>query len=117
MDAAEDLICTRGIAGFTLDAVAQAASVPKGGLLYHFNSKDRLISGLQRRTASRIAASVQEAEGRSEPILQAIVRQLRQDYEPGSQSFAALLLAREQENPCEELQTLMACLIQRSSVN
>jgi AcrR family transcriptional regulator len=117
LDAAEDLICTRGIAGFTLDAVAQAAGVSKGGLLYHFNSKDSLISGLQRRMASRIAASVQEAEGRSEPILQAFVRQLRQDYERGGQSFAALLLAREQEKPCEELQTLMACLSQRSSVD
>jgi len=37
MDAAEDLICTRGIAGFTLDAVAPAAEVSKGGLLYHFH--------------------------------------------------------------------------------
>jgi AcrR family transcriptional regulator len=63
MDAAEDLICTRGIAGFTLDAVAQAARVSKGDLLCHFNSKASLISGHQRRMASRIAASVQEAEG------------------------------------------------------
>jgi AcrR family transcriptional regulator len=117
LDAAEAVICTRGIAAFTLNAVAQAAGVSKGGLLYHFNSKDSLVSGLQRRMASRIATSVQEAEGRSEPILQAFVRQLRQDYERGGQSFAALLLAREQEKPCEELQTLMACLSQRSSVD
>jgi AcrR family transcriptional regulator len=32
--------------------VAQAAGVSKGGLLYHFRSKDSLISGMQRHMAS-----------------------------------------------------------------
>lgn len=114
LDAAEDLIIARGISAFTLDAVAQAAGVSKGGLLYHFNSKDNLISGLQRRMASRLADTLREAEGRSEPVLQAFLRQLRHDYESGGQHFAALLLAREQPDPCQELQSLMTCLARRS---
>jgi AcrR family transcriptional regulator len=115
LDAAEDLITTEGVSGFTLDAVAQAARVSKGGLLYHFSSKDSLISGLQRRMALRIADTLREAEERSEPILLAFVRHLRRDYESGGRHFAALLLAREQPDPCQELQFLMTCLARRSS--
>jgi AcrR family transcriptional regulator len=114
LDAAEELICTRGVAGFTLDGVAQVAGVSKGGLLYHFRSKDSLISGMQRRMVSRMSDTVREAEGRSETVLQAFVRHLRQDYERGGRSFAPLLLAREREEPCEELRSLMACIARES---
>jgi AcrR family transcriptional regulator len=94
LDAAEELICTRGIAGFTLDGVAQEAGVSKGGLLYHFRSKGSLISGLQRRMASRMADTLRAAKARSEPVLLAFVRHLRRDYERGGRSFAPLLLPR-----------------------
>jgi AcrR family transcriptional regulator len=114
LDAAEELICTRGIAGFTLDGVAQEAGVSKGGLLYHFRSKDSLISGMQRRMASRMADTLREAKAGSEPVLQAFVRHLRRDYERGGRSFAPLLLAREREEPCEELQAVMACIARES---
>ncbi|WP_414475614.1 TetR/AcrR family transcriptional regulator [Microvirga sp. M2] len=114
LDAAEDLICTGGIAGFTLDAVALAAGLSKGGLLYHFSSKDSLISGLQHRMALRLEQTLRDAERQREPILEAFIRELRQDYETGGRRFAPLLLAREQQNPCYELQALMTCLVQRS---
>ena len=114
LDAAEELICSRGIAGFTLDGVAQVAGVSKGGLLYHFRSKDSLISGMQRRMVSRMAATLQEAKAKSEPVLQAFVRHLRRDYERGGRSFAPLLLAREREEPCEELHAVMACIARES---
>ncbi len=114
LDAAEELICSRGIAGFTLDGVAQAAGVSKGGLLYHFRSKDSLISGMQRRMASRMADTLREAKAKSEPVLQAFVRHLRRDYERGGRSFAPLLLAREREEPCEELHAVMACIARES---
>lgn len=114
LDAAEGLILTRGVAGFTLDGVAQAAGVSKGGLLYHFRSKDSLISAMQRRMASRIADALREAKAGSEPVLQAFVRHLRRDYERGGRSFAPLLLAREREEPCEELRSLIACIARES---
>jgi AcrR family transcriptional regulator len=114
LDAAEGLILTRGVAGFTLDGVAQEAGVSKGGLLYHFRSKDSLISGMQRRMASRMTDTLREAKARSEPVLQAFVRHLRRDYERGGRSFAPLLLAREREKPCEELRSLMACIARES---
>ncbi|MDF2688440.1 MAG: hypothetical protein K0Q80_1405 [Microvirga sp.] len=114
LDAAEGLILTRGVAGFTLDGVARAAGVSKGGLLYHFRSKESLISGMQRRMASRMAETLREAKAGSEPVLQAFVRHLRRDYERGGRSFAPLLLAREREEPCEELRALMACIARES---
>lgn len=114
LDAAEDLICTGGIAGFTLDAVADSAGLSKGGLLYHFNSKDSLISGLRRRMASRLDQTLRDAERHQEPILEAFIRELRRDYESGGRRFAPLLLAREQQDPCQELQALMTCLVRRS---
>jgi len=35
LDAAEQLVAHQGASNLTLEAVAQAASVSKGGLLYH----------------------------------------------------------------------------------
>jgi len=116
LDAAQNLICAHGVAGFTLDAVAQAAKVSKGGLLYHFNSKDKLISDLQCRMALRLTEKFRDADCRSEPLLLAFIRLLRHDFESGGQHFAPLLLARERQNPSWELQASMACLIQRSGI-
>lgn len=49
LDAFCELIIEGGERLATLDAVARAASVSKGGLLYHFGSKDALIAGLLDR--------------------------------------------------------------------
>ncbi|WP_280524726.1 TetR/AcrR family transcriptional regulator [Mycetocola zhadangensis] len=45
----EDLLIEVGERGATLDAVASRAGVSKGGLLYHFGSKDALSAGLVER--------------------------------------------------------------------
>ncbi|MFB9377229.1 TetR/AcrR family transcriptional regulator [Kineococcus gynurae] len=45
LDAYEELICDQGPRAATLDAVASTAGVSKGGLLYHYGSKDALVEG------------------------------------------------------------------------
>lgn len=45
----EDLLIEAGERGATLDAVAARAGVSKGGLLYHFGSKDALTEGFLER--------------------------------------------------------------------
>ncbi|MFU8947119.1 TetR/AcrR family transcriptional regulator [Mycetocola zhadangensis] len=45
----EDLLLEVGERGATLEAVASRAGVSKGGLLYHFGSKDALSIGLVHR--------------------------------------------------------------------
>lgn len=50
LDAAADVVRTEGVAGLTLERVADVAGVSKGGLLYHFASKQDLVVGLLSRT-------------------------------------------------------------------
>jgi AcrR family transcriptional regulator len=56
LDAYETLLIEHGAAAITLDAVSAAAGVSKGGLLYHFASKDALATGLLDRLQERSAA-------------------------------------------------------------
>lgn len=49
MDAFEALLIEVGERAATLDAVAKRAGVSKGGLLYHFPSKEALITALLER--------------------------------------------------------------------
>ena len=46
MDAAERIVVSQGVARMTLEEVAREAKVSKGGLLYHFPSKEALIEGM-----------------------------------------------------------------------
>jgi AcrR family transcriptional regulator len=49
LDAAVAVVRREGAQGLTLDAVAAEAGVSKGGLLYHFASKRRLLDALVQR--------------------------------------------------------------------
>ena len=49
LDAAECVLFERGTQALTLAAVAEHAGVSKGGLLYHFPTKEALIKGLVAR--------------------------------------------------------------------
>lgn len=54
LQAAERVIIETGAARLTLEGVAQAASVSKGGLLYHFPSKESLLCALAQRYVENI---------------------------------------------------------------
>jgi AcrR family transcriptional regulator len=58
LDAYETLLVDGAGVTVTLDAVAEAAAVSKGGLLYHFPSKEALVDGLCDRLRERAAADV-----------------------------------------------------------
>jgi AcrR family transcriptional regulator len=45
----EQLVADQGASSLTLDAVAQAAGVSKGGLLYHYPNKDALLAAMIER--------------------------------------------------------------------
>ncbi len=59
LDAFEHLLVDDAGVPATLDAVAAAASVSKGGLLYHFPSKDALVEGLADRLRTQVAEDVE----------------------------------------------------------
>ena len=55
LDAFERLLVDRGERAATLEAVAREAGVSKGGLIYHFPSKDAMVEGLLDRMRARAA--------------------------------------------------------------
>jgi len=57
LDAAEDVVVKSGAAHITLDAVCAKAGVSKGGLLYHFPSKEALIDAMLKRVIEQIEDS------------------------------------------------------------
>ena len=58
LDAAEALLCEHGTQALTLAAVAARAGVSKGGLLYHFPTKEALIRGLVERLIEEFDALI-----------------------------------------------------------
>jgi len=60
LDAAEAVILESGGRNFTLDAVAERAGISKGGLVYSFATKDKLVYTALEREVARF----QEAVGR-----------------------------------------------------
>jgi len=54
LDAVESLLVQKGVTGLTLEAAAREASISKGGLLYHFGSKEALLTGVLQRMAEMV---------------------------------------------------------------
>lgn len=50
LDAAEAVVAQEGVRNLTLDAVAARSGVSKGGLLYHFRSKEDLAAAMIERS-------------------------------------------------------------------
>lgn len=96
LEAAERVITDVGAARLTLDAVAQAAGVSKGGLLYHFPSKESLLGALAQRYVDSMdhcigAAKDELKEGSSRDLKACILGVLGSD--PRSKAMGAVLLA------------------------
>lgn len=60
LDAANRVLVEKGAEGFTLDAVAKEAAISKGGLLYHFPSKNNLIQGMIARSITQVDDALRE---------------------------------------------------------
>lgn len=58
--AAADVVRLHGVANLTLERVAETAGVSKGGLLYHFASKQELVRDLLADTLGRADVSLND---------------------------------------------------------
>lgn len=65
LDAFERLLVAGGSRSATLESVAAEAGTSKGGLLYHFHSKDELVDGMLERL--RLQADADVARMRESP--------------------------------------------------
>lgn len=61
LDAFEATLIERGASEATLETIADAAGVSKGGLLYHFASKEELFTAFGERLLARIDDAVAAA--------------------------------------------------------
>lgn len=59
LDAAEAVLLEHGTQALTLNAVAERAGVSKGGLLYHFPTKEALVTALVTRVIAEFDALVE----------------------------------------------------------
>ncbi len=96
LEAAERVTTEVGAARMTLDGVAHAAGVSKGGLLYHFPSKESLLGALAQRYVDSFdecigAARGELQEGSSRDLKACILGVLGSD--PRSKGMGAVLLA------------------------
>ncbi|MBL8709199.1 MAG: TetR family transcriptional regulator [Rhodospirillaceae bacterium] len=53
IDAALSVVRTHGVGSLTLDEAARVAGISKGGVLYHFKSKEALIQGMVARLSDK----------------------------------------------------------------
>lgn len=74
LDAFEALLIDDGERAATMDATAQAAGVSKGGLIYHFPSKDALEAGLIARMDRLVAEDMENMQAWEAGILDAFIR-------------------------------------------
>jgi AcrR family transcriptional regulator len=83
--AAEDVVLTDGVSALTLEKAAARAGVSKGGVLYHFGTRNDLVTAMVQRMADRFDAAVR----------------VQQAADPGA-SYAAAYVEECLAEPTEE---------------
>lgn len=63
LDAAVQVVQREGITAVTFDSVAAQAELTKGGLLYHFRSREALLEAVHEHLAQRWEAQLEQAAG------------------------------------------------------
>ena len=61
LDAAFHTFCRRGYRDTAVDEIAAAAETSKGGVYFHFPTKEAIFRELVKTTADRLAAKVERA--------------------------------------------------------
>lgn len=97
LDAAEHCVLEQGVAHLTLDGVAARAGVSKGGLLYHYGSKDALVAALMARVTEAVDARMDACRAA--------------DTDSGAAARAYLLTALPQDQTHEAVARREAALI------
>jgi AcrR family transcriptional regulator len=103
IDAAMAIVREQGVAKMTLDEAAKVAGLSKGGVLYHFKSKDDLIRGMVERLVSQCDGLTQGYYER-EPDgpyrwARAVVHTTFDPNGPGGDKVSGALLAAVVINP------------------
>ncbi|MEZ3161489.1 helix-turn-helix domain-containing protein [Microbacterium sp. BWT-B31] len=90
LDAFERILIDDGERAATMDATARAAGVSKGGLLYHFASKEALETALVERLAALVDDDVTALEGAPEGAIAYFLRTSVMDDDPLDRAIIAV---------------------------
>jgi AcrR family transcriptional regulator len=104
LDAAERVVVESGATHLTLDAVAKSAGVSKGGLLYHFPSKEALLEGMLARHFEDVDAEVAKrlaSRGRKSSRADMFRERIHVllELHPGRPAVGAAMVAASADNP------------------
>ncbi len=94
LDMAEKLVAEGGLVALTMDAVAQASGVTKGGVQYCFGNKDGLLKAMIGRWGDRFDAQVdKKKQGRMDALshIAAHIRVTRESDAEDDSRFAAMM--------------------------
>ena len=98
LDAASHVVEQHGAGHLTIDAVADAAQVSKGGVLYHFPNKQALLTGMLDRMLSDFRTSMATTDsGRGQ--VHAHTMAFSNPPSRSDRSAGLALLAASAENP------------------
>ncbi len=102
---AEDIVNAEGPQALTIDALARAAGISKGGVQYSFSSKDDLVKGLIDRWTTQFDALVVDIESAG-PIgfVRSYIAAMRTSRGSIDAKLAGLMIAYMQ-NPQNRLET------------
>ena len=90
LDSFEELLIEHGERAATLDGVAAAAGVSKGGLLYHFGSKAALIEGLLSRLGELVAVDIADIRSAPAGAVDFLIRTSASTGTPLDRTFVAV---------------------------
>ena len=99
LDAAEELMLSRGYVAASVDGICAAAGATKGSFFHHFKSKEELGKVLLTRFAERQSSAFREAcadlEDPLERVLRGIERAIDAARDPGMRGCLVGTLAQE----------------------
>lgn len=90
LDAFEATLIENGERGATIEATAREAGVSKGGLLYHFASKDALEAGLIARLGGLVTDDIDQMAAASEGPVAYFLRTSVMDDDPLDRAIIAV---------------------------
>lgn len=104
LDAAAAIATKQGIQHLTIDAVALAANITKAGLIYHFKTRDDLLTALVERMLRDldVLSPAPEAAPATAPTLKSVMNQMaRETFEMPSEQRQLIsnLLAAVSSHP------------------
>lgn len=105
LEMAEGIVNAEGPQALTIEALAKAAGVSKGGVQYSFSSKDELIKGLVDRWTTQFEALLDEV-GRTDPVkfVRSYINAMRASHAAIDAKNAGLMIAYMQ-NPKNRMAT------------